>query len=129
VSKTETLTLEQYRKEIGQPSKQGRNRANVPTEVDGERFPSKKQANRYQDLKLMQKAGKIRKLRREVLFPLIVNGWPIYEGGYRADATYYETVGDLEVYRVEDSKGFATETYLHKKRLMKAIYGIVILET
>lgn len=129
MSAQEKMTLDQYRDLIGAPKKQGRNRGNIRTVIDGESFPSKKQANRYQELKLLQQAGRIRGLRREVLFPLIVNGWPVYEGGYRADAVYYETIDDREVFRVEDSKGFKTEKYENKKQLMKAIYGIEIFET
>jgi hypothetical protein len=106
--------------------KRGRNRGNVPTEVDGIKFPSKKEARRYQELKIVRRAEGIRRLRRQVTFPLVVKGWPVYEEGYRADFTYYELEGGEWFFVVEDCKGHLTETYLNKERLMKAIYGIII---
>jgi len=105
---------------------------NVPTEVDGIKFPSKKQANRYRELKLMQRAGAIMGLELERWFDLVVNGVRIAK--YRADFTYAEVIKkapDVEelVEVVEDSKGFRTREYRIKKKLMKAIHGIEIRET
>jgi hypothetical protein len=112
------------------PKKQGRARGAQPTQVDGINFPSKKEARRYQELKILEQAQSVRRLRRQVTFPLIVKGWPVYEEGYRADFTYYELDTDRDlVFVVEDAKGHKTEIYENKKRLMKAIYGIEIRES
>lgn len=100
-----------------------------PVEVDGIKFPSKKEARRHQELKILQRAEGIRRLRRQVTFPLVVKGWPVYEEGYRADFTYYELEAGEWFYVVEDTKGHKTEIYENKKRLMKAIYGIEIRES
>jgi hypothetical protein len=111
------------------PKREGRVKGAKQTEVDGIKFPSKGEARRYQELKIAQRAGDIRRLRRQVRFPLVVKGWPVYEEGYRADFTYYELEGGEWAYIVEDKKGHKTEIYLNKKRLMKAIYGIEIRES
>ena len=99
------------------------------TNVNGEMFDSKREAACYTELRLRQKAGEIKKLRRQVLFPLVVKGWPVYEHGYKADFTYYERDGDAWRYVVHDAKGHRTEVYKAKRQLMQAIYGIEIRET
>ena len=95
--------------------------------VDGHDFPSKKEAHRFLELKLMEKSGAIHDLQLQVAFPLIKKSQYGREIKYVADFTYYE--GDKLV--VEDTKSPATKTPLYrlKKRLMAEIYGIVIKET
>ena len=95
------------------------------TEIDGIKFASKKEANRYQELKLMEKAGAIHDLQMQVPFPLIKKSSYGREIKYYADFVYYE--GDRMI--VEDTKGFRTDVYKLKKRLMAEIYGIEIKET
>ena len=46
---------------------------NKITEVDGIKFHSKKEADRYIELKLLQKAKKIKFLELQPVIPLIVN--------------------------------------------------------
>jgi hypothetical protein len=99
------------------------------TNVNGEMFDSKREAACYVELRLRQKAGEIKKLRRQVLFPLVVKGWPVYEHGYVADFVYYERDGEGWRYVVHDSKGHRTEVYAAKRRLMRAIYDIEIRES
>ena len=93
------------------------------TEVDGIRFPSKRQAQRYTDLKLLERAGEITELQLEVTYTIVVNNVKICS--YRADFVYREH-GFLIV---EDCKGYRTPVYKLKKKLMKACYGIEIRET
>jgi len=93
--------------------------------VDGIRFPSRKQARRYEELKLLVRAGTIKDLQIDNLqttFRLEVNGQLICR--YRADATYQEN-GQLVV---EDTKGFRTEAYQLKRKLMRACHDIEIRE-
>jgi len=93
--------------------------------VDGLYFPSQKQARRYQELKLLVRAGAISDLQvdnSQTTFRLEVNGRLICR--YRADATYREN-GKLVV---EDAKGFQTDVYKLKRELMRAIHGIEIRE-
>lgn len=111
------------------PRREGRVKGAQTTVVDGIKFQSKREANRYRELKIVQRSEGISRLRRQVMFPLVVKGWPVYEEGYRADFTYYELEAGEWFYVVEDMKGMSTEIYKNKKRLMKAIYGIEIRET
>ena len=94
----------------------------IAVEVDGHKFPSKAEARRYGELKLLERAGEIRQLELHPRYRLIVNG--IDCGYYEADAKYYQ--GDTLV--VEDTKGVRTETYNLKKKLVFAIYGINVTE-
>jgi hypothetical protein len=94
----------------------------VKTEVDGIVFASKKEAKRYQELKLLRKAGKIAALELQPSFDLVVNGVKV--GRYVADFRYAEQ--DLEV--VEDAKGYKTDIYRLKKKMVEAQYGIEIRE-
>lgn len=96
---------------------------NIPTVVDGIRFASKREAKRYSELKLMEKAGEILGLECQPRFKLIVNSRPI--ATYVADFTYRFRNG-LTI--VEDVKGVKTAVYSLKKKLMLAIYGIAIRE-
>lgn len=100
------------------------------TVVDGQKFDSKKEANRYQELLLMEKAGVIKNLSRQVKFVLIPsqrdeNGKVVErECSYKADFTYEEGIKTV----VEDVKGYRTKEYIIKRKLMLYQYGIRIRE-
>ena len=96
---------------------------NIVTSVDGRRFDSQKEAKRYVELKLLEKAGEISSLRMQVPFKLDVGSANI--GKYYADFVY--TLDGKEV--VEDVKGFRTAMYKWKKKHVEAQYGIQIKET
>lgn len=99
---------------------------NIPTELDGYRFDSKREARRYQDLKLLVLAGEISDLcaeKLELRFDLSVNGMKICT--YEADFRYKDKDENVVV---EDSKGVRTPVYRLKKKLMKALLGIEIQE-
>lgn len=98
------------------------------TKVDGITFDSKREAARYQELCLLQKAGEIRNLKLQVSFPLHAEGGELV-GHYLADFTYDEWDGEQWRSVVEDVKGFATELYRWKARHMKGQYDIAIRET
>src|SRR5437762_2076003 len=76
----------------------------LPTVVDGHRFPSGKEANRYRELYLLAKAASISHLQLQVTFPLVVNGVKIFPQGYRADFVYIEHSREGTKLVVEDSK-------------------------
>lgn len=90
-------------------------------------YASKREHKRALELKLMQSAKQIRNLREQVPYLLI----PKQEGErsctYVADFVY-EVWPDWKE-TVEDSKGFRTDVYRIKKKLMKFIHGITIQET
>ena len=97
---------------------------NKPIVIDGKWFSSRKEAKRYQELRLLEQTGEINHLLTQVNFPINVNGEKICV--YRADFTYRTKDGkDI----VEDTKGFKTPTYKLKKKLLWAVCRINITET
>ena len=104
---------------IKMPSKYGNRKLKAP---DGQVFDSVREFHRYGVLRLLERAGKISDLKRQVSFELI----PKQDGEractYVADFTYYED-GKLVV---EDCKGYATEVFRLKKKLMLWVHGIRI---
>lgn len=91
--------------------------------IDGITFDSTTEARRWQDLVLMQKAGQISGLRRQVPFEVWINGKQICT--WFADFVYLD--GGRKV--VEDAKGHATDVFKLKRKMVEATYGIKILET
>lgn len=97
---------------------------NKPCYVDGLFFQSKKEATQYSILKLRLRDGEIRDLKCQVTFLLEVNGILICK--YRADFVYEEVASYRQI--IEDVKGYRTDLYKLKKKLMYALYGIEIQE-
>lgn len=95
----------------------------VKQTVDGHCFDSKREAKRYGELKLLERAKEISGLTIQPKYKIAINGIPCFE--YRADFLYHEN-GALVV---EDAKGFRTEVYKIKKKCVEAAYGIRIRET
>jgi len=119
------LSEEQYAR-LGRkrtPAKPSKMR-NVPTAVDGLEFQSKREANRYGELKLLLHAGEISDLERQVRFKIDVGG--IHVCDYIADFVYGKAHGAVVV---EDVKGMRTPIYRLKRKLMKAVHAIDIVET
>lgn len=100
---------------------------NTPTVVDGERFDSKAEAKRWGELRMLERAGIIRDLHRQVSFELRAENGFVVER-YRCDFTYHEFLDGRWVFVVEDVKGAKTEAYKRKKRWMKHVHGIEIRE-
>lgn len=108
--------------------------------VNGITFDSKKEAQRYSDLSLLAKAGKIKNLQRQVKFVLIPSQYEPdtigTRGGvkrgkliereccYVADFVYIQDGKQV----VEDTKGFKTKDYIIKRKLMLWVHGIRINE-
>jgi hypothetical protein len=117
---SESMSLEQY-KEMTKPKKKSKYN-NVRTEVDGIKFPSKKQAAYYQKLKLARETGELGYFLMEVPFKL--------PGGvtYRADFIEFWKHGDGYKVVVTDVKGMLTSVYKLKKKQVEALYGIKINE-
>ena len=102
----------------------------TPTEVNGIRFDSKREANRWAELRLLERAGKIEKLKRQVKYLLIPSQYRDgkcieRECSYLADFVY---VNDGHL-MVEDCKGFRTPEYKIKRKLMLQLYDIRLVET
>lgn len=96
----------------------------IKTEVDGYVFASRKEANRYSELKLLESAGEIKDLELQPVYPCEVNGKLVCK--YIADFRYTSVNTGGVV--VEDAKGAKTPVYRLKNKLVRAIYGVVIIE-
>lgn len=111
--------------------------------LDGIVFDSVKEANRYMELKILEKAGEITDLELQKSFVLIPSQYETYERYgkkgqrlkdgrrcieksvvYRADFTYKENGKTI----VEDTKGMRTHDYIIKRKLMLHVHGIRIRE-
>lgn len=115
--------------------------------IDGLEFDSKKEARRWQELKLLESAGEISSLQRQVKFVLIPtqreftneivktgrNKGKFKQGKlierecyYKADFAYLDNKTNHIV--VEDAKGMRTKDYIIKRKLMLHVHGIRIRE-
>lgn len=99
--------------------------------VDGIKFDSKKEANRFKELKLLKQSGVIKELELQKVFelqPKYINnkGEHIRAITYKADFFYYDN--EKEKYIVEDTKGFRTEVYKLKKKLFEYTYPDLTIE-
>lgn len=112
---------------------------NMPATVNGIRFASRKEAARYQELMLLQRAGEIRNLKLQPQFTLVEGyrdartGETVRAMRYVADFAYEEPFrgpDSLTLWRtiVEDVKGKQTTEYKMKRKLMRE-RGIEIRET
>lgn len=115
---------------------------NKKIQVNGETFDSMKELRRWRDLKLLEKAGEITELRRQVPFELLPNQREPDKIGprggikkgriierkavYVADFVYKDRAG-REV--IEDCKGMRTKDYILKRKLLLFRFGIRIMET
>lgn len=105
---------------------------NVPTNVDGIKFRSGKEARRYQELLMAEKAGLISNLKVHPRFKIDVEGGHICD--YIADFSYNEVEAGRLI--VEDTKGkdkktgwdTRTEAYKLKKVMMRVINRIEVRE-
>lgn len=101
---------------------------NRKTTIDGITFDSIKEAKRYQELNLLQKAGLIVNLNRQISFELIPKTNTERAVKYIADFMYVETVTGKII--VEDVKGYRTDVYKIKRKLFKFRYpNIIFRET
>lgn len=112
---------------------------------DGIVFDSMKEAHRWEQLLLLQKAGKIVELQRQVSYELLPAQYETYERyskkgdrlkdgqrllerkvEYIADFVYHDVeTGELIV---EDTKGVRTKDYILKRKLLLLVHGIKIRE-
>ena len=109
------------------PKKRGKYNAQ-PTDVCGMRFASKKEAARWNTLKLLQTAKKIKTLERQVRYSLDVEGRHICD--YIADFSYWDRVKECAI--IEDVKGMrrgaAYDLFRLKARLFAALFKIEVTE-
>ena len=113
--------------------------------IDGHTFDSKKESNRYMELKLLERSKVISDLRLQVEFELLPNqyitekrygknGKPLKDKKmllerrvvYRADFVY--TLNETSETVVEDVKGVRLPEYVLKRKMFLYKYGIPIHE-
>lgn len=95
----------------------------VKTTVDGIVFDSKREALRYQELKLLFRSGKIRNLELQPKLDFLIGGEKVFT--YYPDFIYFDEDGSRVV---EDVKGFRTPVYRLKKKLIEAQFNLEIRE-
>lgn len=100
-----------------------RNKKNT---VDGIEFDSKKEATRYGQLKIMEKAGKISQLKLQKEYQLTSNGKKV--ASYFADFVYRDINGKTIVEDVKSDVTKKLPIYRLKKKLMKICFDITIVE-
>lgn len=92
--------------------------------LDGIEFDSKKEAKRYSELKLLERAGQIKDLELQKVFELQPsfkkNNKTYRKTTYKADFCYFDN--EKGKYIVEDVKGFKTEVYKLKKKMFEYKY-------
>lgn len=102
--------------------------ANQPVTVDGIEFDSKAEARYWGVLRMRERAGEIRNIRRQVVYELapavVIGGRKRPPLRYIADFVYEE--GGKTV--VSDVKGAVPDAYRIKRHLMKSVHDIDILE-
>lgn len=100
----------------------------VQTTVEGLTFDSRREAARFQELRLEQHAGAIAELELQPQFPLHVtrpDGTKVVIGRYIADFKYRRH-GQIVI---EDAKGYGgKDLYVWKKKHVESQYGVVIVE-
>ena len=89
----------------------------IRTEIDGITFASKKEAARYQELRMLERAGYISGLELQPRFPLHINGVKVCD--YVADFGY---LARDQKPVVEDVKGMKTSVYRLKYKMFHACY-------
>lgn len=89
-------------------------------------FDSKAEFIRWHDLRLLERAGKISDLQRQVKYELIPKQKGERACTYLADFVYKDSDGNTVV---EDTKGVRTDAYRIKRKLMLWVHGIRIKET
>ena len=83
-------------------------------------FDSKAEFARWQELKILERAGQITDLKRQMRFPLAIG--PMLICTYVSDFTYRDAKTGESI--VEDTKGFITDVFRIKRKLMLALWGI-----
>ena len=123
------MTAEEYQAAQRADKGQGEDRRRVrgtkrTTTADGITHDSKTEAQRWEELKLMQKAGEICGLKRQVSIGLTGRDGPIMTDSgkqqrvYKADFVYVDNALGITV--IEDRKGHETDVFNLKKAILAA---------
>lgn len=98
--------------------------------LDGIKFDSNRECQRYIELKTMLNAGLIKDLELQKTFVLqegySINGHKVRPITYKADFVYFDVKSHKIV--VEDVKGMRTDVYKIKKKLFEYKFRMPIVE-
>ena len=92
----------------------------------GNKFASQAEGRRYTELLMLVQSKFIKDLVLQPRFRIEVNSIKICD--YVADFRYSELVDGQLIDRIEDVKGILTPVYKLKKKLLKAVHGLDIIE-
>lgn len=87
------------------------------TEFNGNRYDSKFEAKVAADLEYQKQCGQIKEVRRQVDFPLVVNGLKITT--YRAD---FVVITNENKTRIVEAKGMQLPVFRMKWKLLEALH-------
>ena len=90
--------------------------------IDGFQFDSAAEANRYGELKLLERAGEIERLQVHPRFAIEMNGTKICV--VELDFSFFDTAKEMT--RYIDVKGVDTALSKLKRKLIKAAYAIEV---
>lgn len=118
-------------KHLQQPVKAARSKhGNQKVWVDNIEFDSKKEAARYNELKLLIKAGRATVNEADWIQPCYpIRVREVFIGNFHADFRWTDVETGMEVVEDVKSPSSKTEAYQLRKKLVEAIYGITIRET
>lgn len=94
---------------------------------NGIKFDSKLELARYQELLILERGGFVKSLQRQIAFELVPKQNGLRSIKYIADHVYFKD-GIRIVEDVKSPHSVKLPTYVHKKKLMKQVYGIDITE-
>lgn len=98
--------------------------------LDGIKFDSNRECQRYIELKTMLNAGLIKNLELQKTFVLqegySINGHKVRPITYKADFVYFDVKSQKVI--VEDVKGMRTDVYKIKKKLFEYKFRMPIVE-
>lgn len=110
----------------------------VKSEADGLHFDSKKERDRYLQLKLLERAGLINDLTLQPKFWIKIGerdvlirsaGYPNgRRASYKADFSYYDLKEQKTIVEDVKSSGTRTEAYALRRAIVEAQYGIEVRE-
>ena len=123
-----TRLVNWYPEVVGKPS---RYRAKAVWS-DGTFFHSKGELRRWEELKMLEKAGEIQELRRQVrhaLFVVSQEGQHVFVGTFTPDFEYVERSGEVVIEDFKSPASAKDEAYRLRKRMFEAEYGLQVRET
>lgn len=101
--------------------------------INGIHFASMKEGRRYNDLRILERAGKIENLEVHPAFRIVIDGRQVtFPNGrkavYTADFSYFDLEKKCRVIEDVKSPASRTEAYVLRKCIVEHIYGITITE-